>query len=251
VAGQHFEHYRLRDGLLEVMNLARAANKYFNDSEPWKTAQSNRDQCATTINISVQLVRALVILMEPVIPDSSDKVLRMLGLRGEQGERAWDSAGEMIVPDGHRIGKTEILFSKIEDSVIAAELDKLGVGGSSVSPAVLRKEVSKPIITIDDFKKIDLRVARVISCENVPKSEKLLKLQVEIGTERRQIIAGIAQHYRPSDLIGRSVVVVFNLEPATLMGQESQGMLLAATDKKGRLVIISPAGEIEGGSVVK
>jgi methionyl-tRNA synthetase len=260
-AGEYYEHYRFRDGLLEVMNLARAANKYFNDSEPWKTAKSDRDRCGTTINISIQLARALAILMEPVIPFSSEKIWKMLNLDGDVHKQLWDGASDLLVPDGHRLGKTEILFTKIEDTVIAEELKSTpqvgqtfpsdhqsGQVGMPVPPVQLE---AKPTITIDDFKKVDLRVAKVVQCENVPKSEKLLKLQVEVGTEKRQIVAGIAQHYTPENLIGKSIVVVFNLQPAKLMGQESQGMLLAASDANGRLVFIAPSGEIESGSTVK
>jgi methionyl-tRNA synthetase len=260
-AGECYEHYRFRDGLLEVMNLARSANKYFNDSEPWKTAKADKQRCATTINISIQLARSLAILMEPVIPFSSEKIWKMLNLDGDVHKQSWDGASDLLVPDGHRLGKTEILFTKIEDTVIEAELkgtpqvgqtflsdDKSGQAGMPSQPAKLE---AKPTITIDDFKKVDLRVAKVVQCENVPKSEKLLKIQVEVGTEKRQIVAGIAQHYKPEDLIGRSIVVVFNLHPAKLMGQESQGMLLAASDVNSKLVFVAPSAEIESGSVVR
>ena len=248
VAGEYFDRYRFRDGLLEIMNLARAANKYFNDSEPWKTAKSNNAQCATTINLCLQIARALAVLMHPIIPTSSAKLWKMLNLQGHVEKQSWESTGEMSIPAGHKIGRTEILFTKIEDSVIESELANLGVGRPSV---VDNQPESKPPITIDDFKKVDLRIARVVQCERVPKSEKLLKLQVEVGAEKRQILAGIAQHYTPEELIGKSVVVVFNLQPAKLMGHESQGMLLAASDNDGRLAILTPAAEIAGGSVVR
>ncbi|MGB6649279.1 MAG: methionine--tRNA ligase subunit beta, partial [Bacteroidota bacterium] len=149
-------------------------------------------------------------------------------------------------PDGHRIGAVEILFTKIEDSVIEAERKNLGMPAQA-SGAVPPKET----ISIDDFARIDLRIGKVVECERVKKSEKLLKINVEVGTERRQIVAGIAKHYTPEDMIGRYVVVVFNLQPAKLMGEESQGMLLAASDEEGRLVTIGPSSEIEHGSVVK
>ncbi|HCV41944.1 MAG TPA: methionine--tRNA ligase, partial [Bacteroidetes bacterium] len=250
-SGEYYEHYRFRDGLLEVMNLARAANKYFNDSEPWKTAKSDRTRCATTINVSIQLARALAILMEPVIPFSSERIWKMLNLGGTAHAQSWDEASELLVPDGHRLGKTEILFTKIEDTVIEAELGSAG-GGQPATPSAQPKLADvKPTITIDDFKKLDLRIAKIVQCENVPKSEKLLKLQVDVGTEKRQIVAGIAQNYKPEELIGKSVVVVFNLQPAKLMGQESQGMLLAASDNDGKLVFVAPSAEIESGSVVK
>jgi methionyl-tRNA synthetase len=247
-AGEYYERYRFRDGLMEVMNLARAANKYFNDSEPWKTAQSDRQQCATTINISLQLVRSLAVLMSPVIPFSCEKVWRMLNLQGAAAEQRWDSASEPALPGGHALGTAEILFTKIEDSVIESELNKLGT--SAEAPPASAPAAAPSAITIDDFKKVNLRVAKVLECEQVPKSDKLLKLQVEVGTEKRQIIAGIARHYKPEELVGKQVVVVFNLKPAKLMGHESQGMLLAASDNNGRLVYIAPSAEIDSGSVI-
>ncbi len=147
-AGGYYEHYRFRDGLLEVMNLARAANKYFNDSEPWKTAKSDRDdRCATTINISIQLARVLAVLMEPVIPFSSERMWKMLGLEGDVHRQSWDAASDLLIPDGHRLGKPEILFTKIEDAVIESETTKAG------GPVLRANPVdAKPLITIDDFK---------------------------------------------------------------------------------------------------
>ncbi len=246
-AGEHFERYRFRDGLLDIMNLARAANKYFNDSEPWKTAASDRARCATAINICLQTARSLAILLSPVIPAASERLWKMLGLAGEASTHSWDFAAELLLPDDHRLGVPEILFTKIEDTAIEQELQNLG----SPAPAAAGTPAAASPVTIDDFKRIQLRVARVVACERVPRSEKLLRIQVEIGSERRQIIAGIAQHYAPEQLVGASVVVVANLLPAKLMGQESQGMLLAASDPEGRLVIVSPAGEIASGSVVR
>ncbi|MCZ6776830.1 MAG: methionine--tRNA ligase [Ignavibacteria bacterium] len=271
LAGDHFEHYRFREGLLEIMNLARAANKYFNDSEPWKTAKSDKERCGTTINISLQLARALAILMSPIVPFSCEKIWKMLNLQGKAGLQSWDSAKELLIPDGHTVGQAEILITKIEDNVIESELRKLAVSQtrevnhieeSSPANKNLRRQVDVPsydstrkearqMITIDDFKKVDLRVAKVVECENVPKTEKLLKLQVEIGSERRQIVAGIAQHYKPDELVGKSVVVVFNLRPAKLMGHESQGMLLAASDSDDKLVYVTTSSEIASGSAVK
>ena len=206
----------------------------------------------------------------------------MLDLSGTASAARWESAGEPLMEPGHRLGRPEILFTKIEDSVIDKELKKLGTAspekgaGPGAVPPVLRvpgapgavtpdepasaapaavqgapERDSPAELSIDDFRKIDLRVARVIVAEPVPKSKKLLKLQVEIGTERRQIVAGIAQHYTAEELVGKSVVVVANLQPATLMGQDSRGMLLAASDDQGRLVIVAPAGDIASGSRVK
>jgi methionyl-tRNA synthetase len=247
-AGGYFEHYRFKDGVLELMNLARAANKYFNDSEPWKTAKDDRSRCATTISVSLQIVRALAVLMAPVVPDMSQKLWKILNLPGDVHHQMWDQAGEQPFPEGHRIGKPEILVPKIEDTVIESELANLK---SAAAPPAPPAEPVKEPISIEDFGKVDLRVGHVVECEPVPKSTKLLKLQVMVGPEKRQILAGIAQHYKPEDLVGKSVVVVFNLRPAKLMGQESQGMLLAASDNQGRLVTLTPSGDIVSGSVVK
>ncbi|MDL1894364.1 methionine--tRNA ligase, partial [Sphingobacteriales bacterium CHB3] len=210
-----FEEYRFRDALLEIMNLARAANKYFNDSEPWKTAKSDASRCATTINVSIQVARSLAVLMFPFVPSSCEKIWRMLALEGKAAEQSWDSAGSAVIPPGHKLGTTEILFTKIEDDVIEQAIRE--TTNQQPAPSATPKQVEeKPSITIDDFKKVELRVAKILECEPVPKSEKLLKLQVEVGTERRQIVAGIAKHYKPEDLIGKSVVVVYNLQPAKL-----------------------------------
>ncbi len=252
IAGDHFEHYRFREGVLEIMNLARAANKYFNDSEPWKTAKTEPLSCSTTINLSLQIARSLAIMMSPIIPAASERTWKMLGLEGEAAKHSWDFSGELMLHDGHRLGEPGILFTKIEDDVIEAELKTLGTPDvPPAQPAPVAATEVKPPITIDDFKKIDLRVARVVECEKVPKSDKLLKLQVEVGTEKRQILAGIAQHYTPEQLIGKSVVVVFNLQPAKLMGHESQGMLLAASDATGKLAFVSPTDEISSGGIVR
>lgn len=246
-----FEEYRFRDALLEIMNLARAANKYFNDSEPWKTAKSDTSRCATTINVSIQVARSLAVLMFPFVPSSCEKIWRMLALEGTPANQSWDSAGSAVIPPGHKLGTPEILFTKIEDDVIEQAIRE--TTNQQPAPSATPKQVEeKPSITIDDFKKVELRVAKILECEPVPKSEKLLKLQVEVGAERRQIVAGIAKHYKPEDLIGKSVVVVYNLQPAKLMGQESKGMILAASsDDDGKLFVVSPSGEIASGSVVR
>lgn len=251
-AGALMDGYHFRDGLAEVMNLARAANKYFNDSEPWKTAKSDPARCATTINVCTQVARTLAVLMCPFTPATSERLWGMLQLSGTAASQNWDTAGEPMIPDGHLLGTPGILVTKIEDEVIAAELGKLDQPAETApAPAAPAQEPPKPTITFDDFKKVDLRVAKIVAAERVAKSEKLLKLQVEIGTEQRQIVAGIAQHYAPEALIGKSIIVVYNLAPAKLMGQESQGMLLAASDASGKLAFVTPSGDIATGGIVK
>jgi methionyl-tRNA synthetase len=230
------------------MNLARRANKYFNDSQPWETAKSNQTQCATTLNISLQLIRALAILLEPVIPAMSRSMWKLLALEGTPEGSGWDSAGQMVLAEGHRLGKSEILVAKVDDKRIEEVMMKL-LGPEAAGQKAA--EDTKPTITIDDFKKLDLRVAKVVSAEKVAKSDKLLKLQLDIGGETRQVLAGIAQHYQPQDLVNKLVVIVANLQPAKLMGQESQGMILAASNAEGQLSVISPIVEIAPGSIVK
>lgn len=246
--GELFEHYNFREGLMEIMNLSRAANKYFNDSEPWKTLKSKSEQCATTLHIAVQIVRSLALLLEPVVPATANKMWSLLNLEMSMKEEGWDSASQFKLQEGHRVRKPEILITKIEDAQID-EIIKFLEGGNTASP--IPSIPIKPTITLDDFKKVDFRVAKVLAAEKVQKSDKLLKLQIEIGNERRQVVAGIAQHYKPDDLIGKLVVVVANLQPAKLMGQESQGMILAASNETGALTLVGVQSDIATGSIVK
>ena len=244
--GNRFEQYEFREGVLAAMNLARAANKYFNDSQPWVTARTNPELCATTLSVCLQIVRGLAVLFSPVVPSAAEKIWGMLGQQGKITDASWEHAAEEALPPGLATGTATILFTKIEDSVIEQERKALGV------PDLPQEAPGRPaLISIDDVRKADLRVAKVLSCESVPKSKKLLKLKVDIGGEERQILAGIAQHYAPEGLVGRLIIVVANLQPAKLMGEESQGMLLAASDGGGSLVLIGPAAEIAPGARVQ
>ncbi|CUT02962.1 methionine--tRNA ligase [Candidatus Kryptobacter tengchongensis] len=244
---ENYENFRIRDGVFETMNLARFANKYFNDTEPWKMIKENPRRASTSINLCLQTVRALAILFEPVLPFSARKIWEMLNLKDDIVKAGWDSAYKLMLEAGHQLGEPKILFRKIEDAEVEEEIKKLKIASGEI---VEEKIEFKPQITIEDFEKIDLRVAEVVECERVKNSEKLLKLKVKIGTEQRQIVAGIGKHYKPEDLIGKKVVIVANLKPAKLMGIESQGMLLAAV-KDEKLTIITTLGEIESGSQVR
>ncbi len=245
--GALFDQYRLRDGVIEAMNLARAANKYFNDSEPWKSAKSDVARCATTVNISLQVVRSLAILLEPVIPRISQSLWTMLNLKGGPGSGSWESAGEPGLEEGHQLKAPEILVTKIEDKQIETIMEPPTSGPSRESST----GAIKPTITLEDFKKIDLRLAKVIEAEKIEKSEKLLRLKVDLGGEKRQIVAGIAKQYDPSSMVGKTVVVVANLQPAKLMGNESQGMLLAANEENGNLSIVTILDDLPAGTVVR
>jgi methionyl-tRNA synthetase len=248
-AGELIERYRFRDATATAMNLARSANQYFDHREPWKMLKQNPDGCAETMYICLHLIRSLAILLEPVLPHACADLWKMLNLPGSPSGDGWRSAADMPIPAGHKLGSPSILFTKFEDSVIQRHLGRLEPPSAATPQAPPPPE--KQIITIDQFKAVELRVAKVLHAERVPKSEKLIKLKVSLGAEERQIVAGIAQHYTPEQLIGRKIVVVANLAPAKLMGQESQGMLLAASTPDGSLAILSLEKDLPEGSIVK
>ena len=240
-----FENYKIKDGVLEIMNLARAANKYFNDAEPWKTIKSDKEKCSTTLNICLQTIFTLAELIEPIIPFSSQKIFSMLNTRPV----AWDLCGNQHLTAGHQLNDFEILFKKIEDEELTPFLANL----DAAPPLEEKEEKPKVIdtsITIEDFQKVHLKVAEVLEAEKVAKSEKLLKLKVSLGTEERQILAGIAKHYSPEDIVGKKVVIVANLKPAKLMGMESQGMILAV-EGDGKLHLLNVDSSIPNGTRAK
>ncbi len=236
-----FESYKIKEGVLEIMNLARAGNKYFNDSEPWKTIKSDKERSATTLNICLQIIYTLAELFYPVIPNSSEKLFKMINSKAVK----WDDCGQDNLPDGHQLGKAEILFEKIEDEMIEKQINQLGHDEDKP------KKEDEGLISYDDFMKVQLKVGEVIEAEKIEKSEKLLKLQVKIGDVQKQIIAGIAKSYQPEEIKGKKIVVVANLKPAKLMGHESQGMVLAVEDKEGKLQILSVHDSVNNGSRVK
>ncbi len=250
--GALFDEFRFRDGVVEAMSLARAANKYFNDSEPWKTRKENPGLCSTSINICVQLTRSLAILLSPVIPNAAEEIWKMLKLDGTAAGAGWNTAESFGLEAGREIGELKILFNKIEDSTIEEQIKNTASGEEPAAKTDVPSVVPiKPIISIDDFRKIDLRVAKVVSCEKVPKSEKLLRIEVQIGGEIRQVVAGISKHYKPEELVGANVIVVANLAPAKLMGLESNGMLLAASSEDGTLSLLTTRSDIGSGSFVR
>ncbi len=250
-AGEYFERYRFRDALTAVMNVARTANKYFNDSAPWSTVKSDIVRCRTAINLCIQTCRTLSVLIDPFLPFSAAKLRSMLQLDRIDHATEWDAAGETLLPAGHRLGSPEILFGRIEDSAIEALYAKLtkesaeSTGRNDGLPPV------KPQIDIEEFLKVDLRTATVLACEKVKKSKKLLKLKIDLGIETRTLVAGIAEQYEPDALVGKQVIVVANLKPAKLMGIESQGMVLAATEPGGVPVLLRPEQDLKPGSGIK
>ncbi|HLF13463.1 MAG TPA: methionine--tRNA ligase subunit beta, partial [Bacteroidota bacterium] len=214
-------------------------------AEPWKFIKTDRAAAAATIAVCLRLARALAIYVEPVLPSTAARIWNILRLPGKVTDAGWESAFAGSIPGGHGLGKPEILFTKIEDSVIQDILSKLPAAAPPAAPAVIAEA------GIGDFKKINFRVARIVSAEKVAKSEKLLKITVSLGSEERQVIAGIAKHYEPESLIGKKVIIIANLRPAKLMGLESRGMILAASDDAGNLTLLTLDGDIAEGSIVK
>jgi methionyl-tRNA synthetase len=251
--GALFEQFKFRDATLEIMNVARTANKYFNDSEPWKTIKQDPDRCATTINICLNIVHSLGILFSPVMPFTSEKIWKTLNIPASLNDDQWNTAGEMFLKPGHALGMAEILFTKLEDSVIEQELSKLAsVPEQPETPPAPKNYLAlKPQIAYDDFAKIDFRTATVISAEPVPKSKKLLKVQIDLGFEQRQIVAGIAEKITPEQLIGKTIIVVANLAPAKLMGVESNGMLLATAADGNNFALLTTSTTVETGVGIK
>ncbi len=247
--GDLYRRFRFRDAVLETMNVARSANKYFNDAQPWKTRTEAPDRCATTICLCLQTVRTLAVLFQPITPFTSEAIHRMLAI--EQSDAGWESASDLLIPAGHHLGEASILFTKIDDETVAREVAKLGAVPAGAGDATPIEVDIKPEITIDDVMKLDLRVATILEAERVKKSEKLVRLRIRVGNLERQIVAGIGKVYQPDDLVGARIVVVANLKPAKLMGVESQGMLLAANYPDGDLLLITTMSSTarDGGEV--
>ena len=245
----YLDHYRFRDALKEAMNLARIGNKYLADTEPWKLAKTDMPRVATILNLALQITANLAIAFEPFLPFSAEKLRGMLHM----GPCDWNMLGRTdILPVGAELGKPELLFEKIDDSVIEAQVNKLL---ETKKANELKNHKAAPVrenVPFDDFMKLDIRVGKVLDCQKVPKADKLLQFRIDDGLGGRTIVSGIAKHYKPEDLIGKNVCFVANLEPRKLKGIESQGMILSAEDADGRLIVITPAAdEIAPGSEVK
>lgn len=247
--GEALDNFQFKEALKRLMNLGRFANKYFNDKAPWITRKSDPQQCATTLNLCAQTIRSLAVLMSPFIPFSSEKIWRMIRLDGKPVQANWDAIADLQLTDGHKLGTAEILFRKIEDEVIQAEVDKLAQALAGNAAEAAQPAEEQQLISIDDFQKIELRTATIMAAEAIPKAKKLLKLQVDLGTEKRQLVAGLAEYYQPEDLIGKTVIMLANLQPATIRGVESQGMLLAVEGENG-LAILTPEKPVPPGKRV-
>ena len=244
----YLDHYRFRDALKEAMNLARIGNKYLADTEPWKLAKTDMNRVATILHIALQLVANLSIAFEPFLPFSSEKLRKMLCMDSFD----WNQLGHTdLLPAGHQLGKPELLFEKIDDEVIAAQVEKLEATKKANEEASYKANPIRPNIEFDDFLKLDIRVGTVLECTKVPKADKLLQFKIADGLENRTIVSGIAQHYKPEELVGRQVCFIANLPPRKLKGIVSEGMILSAENFDGSLSVIGPMREVKPGSEVK
>ncbi|MBF1379565.1 MAG: methionine--tRNA ligase [Porphyromonas sp.] len=245
---KELDTYHFREALKTAMNLARIGNKYLADTEPWKLAKTNMSRVATILNIALQITANLTIVFSPFLPFSSEKLLRMLDVNEAF---SWDSLGSMdLLSVGHQIATAELLFEKIEDSTIEAQIEKLQATKAANELAERKAEPIAQDIQFDDFLKLDIRVGTVLECSKVPKADKLLQFKIDDGLGGRTIVSGIAKHYQPEELVGKQVCFIANLPPRKLKGIESQGMILSAEDLDGSLRLISPSVEVSPGSKV-
>ncbi len=246
--GSNIENFRFREALKDALNLARIGNKYLADTEPWKLAKTDMVRVETIMNLSMQISANLAIAFEPFLPFSAAKLRKMLNMEHAD----WNKLGSIdIISAGAKIETPELLFEKIEDDVVQAQIDKLN---RTKEENILKNFKPEPVaenIPFDDFMKLDIRVGKVLECTKVPKADKLLQFKIDDGMGGRTIVSGIAKYYAPEDLVGKEVCFIANFEPRKLKGVMSQGMILSAEDAGGRLVVIGPHGEVKPGCQVK
>ena len=242
------DEFRFRDAQKEAMNLARIGNKYLADSEPWKLQKTDPKRVETILNLSLQLVANLAIAFEPFLPFSSKKLRHMLNME----EFDWNDLGSTtLIAAGHKINKPELLFEKIDDAPIQAQMDKLLATKAANEAAGRKAEPQKADMPFENFEKMDLRVGTVKECVKVEKSDKLLRFVIDDGLETRTIVSGIAKFYKPEELVGKQVCFIANLPPRKLRGIESQGMILSAENPDGTLSLLTPDRKCADGACVK
>jgi methionyl-tRNA synthetase len=242
------ENYRFREALSEVMNVARLGNKYLADTEPWKVIKTDEDRVRTILNISLQIAASIEILIEPFLPFTADKLMKMLNYGGH----LWEDAGKMhLLHRGHQLNQAELLFEKIEDEVVQAQIDKLNKSKEANSLANAVTASAKENIQFEDFNAVDIRVATIVAAEKVEKTKKLLKLTLDTGLDQRTVVSGIAEYFKPEDIIGQQVSLVVNLAPREIKGIVSQGMILMSENADGKLDFVAPREKHHNGSVVR
>ncbi|CAM1351035.1 methionine--tRNA ligase [Tenacibaculum insulae] len=249
VIAKSIERYRFREASQELMNLARLGNKYLADEEPWKMIKVDAERTKTIMNVALQIAAGLAVLSEPFLPFTSTKLKSILNI---DANLSWEDVSEknILIADNHQINKAELLFAKIEDKEIQAQLDKLEATKKANEAENRVLEPQKETIEFDDFTKIDIRVGTIIEAEKVAKTKKLLKLTVDVGLDKRTIVSGIAESFKPEDIIGQQVSVVCNLAPRKLKGIESQGMILMTDTPDGKLAFVQPSEKVTNGEFI-
>ena len=244
----HLNQFKFREALKDAMNLARIGNKYLADTEPWKTSKTDMARTATILNISLQITANLAIVFAPFLPFSVAKIKEFLNIE----TLSWDQLGNMdLLPAEHELGKSELLFEKIEDETIEQQLQKLMDTKKANELNDYKAAPVKPEVDFDDFTKLDLRVATVLECERVPKTDKLLRFLLDDGIGKRTILSGIAEFYpNPEELVGKQVCFIANLAPRKMRGILSEGMILSAENADGKLSLIEPGSEVMPGSQI-
>lgn len=241
------EEYRFRDAQAEMMSISRFGNKILTETEPWKLAKTDLPEAGSILNLCLQLAANIAVLSEPFLPNTSKKLSAMLAM----AETCWENAGTAsMLADGHQINKPELLFSRIEDEQVETEKQRL-IDANPPEKAAANHEPQKDSMPFEDFMKVDIRTATILTAERVKKTNKLLKIELDTGVDRRTVISGIAEYYKPEDLPGTQVSVLLNLAPRKIKGVESQGMILMAEDQDGKLTFVSPSQEMANGSTIR
>ncbi len=249
----HIEAFRFRDALREAMNVARLGNKYLADSEPWKVVKTDRARVETVMNIALQITANLAVAIAPFMPFTAGKITRMLGTE----TLGWDSLGRAdLLPAGHMVTDTpELLFEKIEDAAIEAQIAKLEATKAAKAAATTEEpapevEPQKPHISFDEFSKMDIRIGTILEAAPVPKTKKLLKFRIDVGTDVREIVSGIAEHFSPEELVGQQVTIIANLAPREIKGVTSHGMILMTERADGKYSLVKPTDKVPNGMTV-
>jgi methionyl-tRNA synthetase len=244
----YLDVFRFRDAQKEAMNLARIGNKYLADTEPWKVAKTDMDRVATILHLSLQISANLAIAFEPFLPFTSETLRTMLGMT----DFKWENLGRIdLLPTGLQTAPPALLFEKIEDAAIEAQVQKLLDTKKANEASAYKAAPAKENINYEQFATMDIRIGTILEAELVPKTSKLMKLKIDTGFDQRTVVSGIAEHFRPEEVVGRQVSILVNLEPRTLRGIESQGMILMAENSDGKLEFVQPAKVLANGSQIK
>jgi methionyl-tRNA synthetase len=245
---ENLEHFHFRESLRELMNLARLGNKYLADTEPWNCIKTDPERVKTILHISLQITADLAVLAEPFLPFTSQKLRGFLNLK----QVDWQTAGfGKLLEPGHSLQNASLLFEKIEDAAIETQVQKLLATKAKNQLSEVKPEPQKEPVSYEEFSKMDIRTGTVLEAERVPKTQKLLRLKIDTGVDVRTVVSGIAEYFEPSDIVGKQVSILINLEPRNIRGIESKGMILMAEKPGGKLVFVSPLQPTENGSTIK